>query len=180
MIREICLGKRLTDNRLFGEAFSKVLHDMKNDLPVFCVSSHAYNHFCDSENEKAAGMGFNLKGQTGIGDLRDFCEKMESRDRVVDYKAFLTDVQQVLLQLKSWTEGAFTCAAMTEDEMEEEVKYFRDSMENLTTVRGNLASSLRNIVRGVQKIGAEVDFGSDFFFLSTMIKFNVHYRFEDF
>ena len=77
--------------------------EVARSLPVFCVSSRAYQKLCGRLQKDGNVGGFASKHETEIPQLQDHCRKLTESGREAGCKNFLNGVSQLLSSLALWT-----------------------------------------------------------------------------
>ncbi|TLD13539.1 uncharacterized protein PgNI_04082 [Pyricularia grisea] len=75
-----------------------------DSLPVFCVSSHAYQHLCGrNEQDNFNAEGFRCVEDTEIPQLAKHVQGMTETSRVSHCRRFLNDLLQLVESMSIWT-----------------------------------------------------------------------------
>ena len=77
--------------------------EVARSLPVFCVSSRAYQKLSGRLQKDGNVGGFASKHETEIPQLQDHCRKLTESGREAGCKRFLNGVSQLLSSLALWT-----------------------------------------------------------------------------
>ncbi|KAF2102156.1 hypothetical protein NA57DRAFT_35654, partial [Rhizodiscina lignyota] len=87
-------------------------------LPVFCVSSRAYQKLSGRLEKDSAVSGFTTVEQTEVPQLQDHCRKLTESGRIASARAFLNQLSQLFNSLALWSadtgNGTFMSAAQRE------------------------------------------------------------------
>jgi GTPase SAR1 family protein len=77
--------------------------EVARSLPVFCVSSRAYQKLSGRLEKDGDVNGFTLLNQTGIPDLQAHCRKLTEAGRQDGCKSFLNSLSRLLTSLTLWS-----------------------------------------------------------------------------
>ena len=77
-------------------------HEVARSLPVYCVSSRAYQKLSDRLQKDTDVSGFTAKDQTEIPQLQAHCKKLTERGRQASCRRFLNSLNQLLTSLGLW------------------------------------------------------------------------------
>ncbi|KAH6642388.1 hypothetical protein C7974DRAFT_420684 [Boeremia exigua] len=100
-------------------------------LPVFCVSSRAYQKMCGRLQKDDTVPGFNTPEETGIPQLQAHCKKLTEAGRVQNCRGFLLSVCQLLTTFTIWASNDGIGLEMTEDDKQRQFKYINRRLEEL-------------------------------------------------
>ncbi|KAE8844038.1 hypothetical protein HRS9122_05141 [Pyrenophora teres f. teres] len=103
-----------------------------NSLPVFCVSSRAYQKMCGRMHKDDPVPGFIAPDETEIPQLQAHCRKLTEAGRLQFSRAFLINLAQMLTTFELWLSNDGTGVTMTEENKQEEVSYLRRRLSELT------------------------------------------------
>jgi hypothetical protein len=103
-------------------------------LPVFCVSSRAYQKLSGRLQKDSAVSGFTSPEQTQIPQLQDHCRKITERGRVAASQTFLNNLNQLLNSLSLWALNDGTGSSLTAAEREDQANFLQDQIGNLERV----------------------------------------------
>ncbi|KAF1980770.1 hypothetical protein K402DRAFT_343737 [Aulographum hederae CBS 113979] len=104
--------------------------EVARSLPVFCVSSKAYQKLCGRLQKDSAVPGFQSAEETEIPQLQAHCRKLTEAGRVVTCRTFLNKLVQLLGSLGIWatTEGR---SRLTDDERNDEAGFLKERLRDL-------------------------------------------------
>lgn len=100
-------------------------------LPVFCVSSRAYQKMCGRLRKDDAVPGFKRPEETGMPQLRAHCKKLTEAGRIQTARTFLLSLCQQLTTFTLWASDDGTGLKMTEDEKQKQAKYLEKRLSGL-------------------------------------------------
>ena len=72
-------------------------------LPVFCVSSRAYQRLSGRLEKDSAVSGFTNLEQTEMPQLQDHCRKLTEAGRAASARSFLNGLSQLFTSLSLWS-----------------------------------------------------------------------------
>ncbi|KAL1795846.1 hypothetical protein ACET3X_006070 [Alternaria dauci] len=101
-------------------------------LPVFCVSSRAYQKMCGRLQKDDAVPGFVTREETEVPQLQAHCRKLTEAGRIQTSRAFLTSVCRMLNTFSIWTSDDGTGLKMTSKEKQKQVIYLQQQLNALT------------------------------------------------
>ncbi|KAI9702698.1 MAG: hypothetical protein M1820_006082 [Bogoriella megaspora] len=99
-------------------------------LPVFCVSSRAYQKLCGRMKKDAAVPGFTETEQTEIPKLKQHCIKLTVARRAEGCRQFLNSLSQLLNSLHLWATN--DGGTLTSVQRDNEERLLQDKFANLT------------------------------------------------
>jgi len=113
------------------------------DLPVFCVSSRAYQKLSGRLKKDNKVAGFEDIEQTEIPQLQAHCRKLTENGRQASCRRFLNSLTQLVTSLGLWASDDGTGAKMTGHQRDAERGFLRKKLEELNkrlekTVNGTL------------------------------------------
>ncbi len=76
--------------------------EVARTLPVYCVSSRAYQKLCGRMVKDQAVAGFTRKEETEIPQLQAHCKKLTESGRTVTCRQFLNALNQLLISVRLW------------------------------------------------------------------------------
>ncbi|KAI0583441.1 Dynamin-N domain-containing protein [Pyrenophora tritici-repentis] len=103
-----------------------------NSLPVFCVSSRAYQKMCGRMLKDEPVPGFVSPDETEIPQLQAHCRKLTEAGRLRISRAFLTNLAQILTRFELWLSNDGTSVPVTEESKREGISYLRRKLSELT------------------------------------------------
>ncbi|KAF5847933.1 hypothetical protein GGP41_009209 [Bipolaris sorokiniana] len=102
-------------------------------LPVFCVSSRAYQKMCGRMQKDDNVHGFTSVEETEIPQLQIHCRKLTEAGRIQTSRTFLTGFLQLLITFRLWTSGSSPDLKLTEKDKQQHLKFLERRMEELKT-----------------------------------------------
>ncbi|KAI0876004.1 hypothetical protein GGS24DRAFT_453177 [Hypoxylon argillaceum] len=128
------------DNRDYDEIARK--------LPVFCVSSRAYQQLSGKlEKDDFQSHGYLSVEDTEIPKLQAHARKLTEAGRLHDYRRFLNDLSQLVNSMKLWSANDGTTSNLTDSEKRLEEQHLKKLLNHLEE---ELESSLKqsiNLIR---------------------------------
>lgn len=100
-------------------------------LPVFCVSSRAYQKMCGRLKKDDAVPGFNTPEETEMPQLQAHCKKLTEAGRVQSCRNFLLSVCQLLTTFTLWASNDGSGSKMTDDDKRKQVRYLERRLNEL-------------------------------------------------
>ncbi|KAL5390396.1 hypothetical protein DPSP01_001963 [Paraphaeosphaeria sporulosa] len=105
--------------------------EVADSLPVFCVSSRAYQKMCGRLKKDEAVPGFQTQEETQIPQLKSHCMKLTQGGRIRDCRAFLTSFCSTLTALFLWASDDGTGPQMTDAKKQEQAHYLAKRLADL-------------------------------------------------
>ncbi|KAH6846627.1 hypothetical protein B0T12DRAFT_444041 [Alternaria alternata] len=118
--------------------------EVARSLPVFCVSSRAYQKMCGRMQKDDGVPGFVDPQDTEVPQLQAHCRKLTEGGRIQTSRAFLTTVCQMLNTFSLWTSDDGTGLQMTKEETQKQVIHLQQRLNELTN---GLEAAIRTCVR---------------------------------
>jgi hypothetical protein len=106
--------------------------EVARSLPVFCVSSRAYQKMCGRMQKDDGVPGFVTPEETEIPQLQAHCKKLTEGGRIQTSRAFLTSVCQIVNTFSLWTSNDGTGLKMTDDEKQKQITHLQRRLSELT------------------------------------------------
>ncbi|KAJ4289692.1 hypothetical protein N0V90_011021 [Kalmusia sp. IMI 367209] len=100
-------------------------------LPVFCVSSRAYQKMCGRFKNDEDVPGFQTVEGTGIPQLQTHCRMLTENGRIQTCRAFLTNLCHLLTTISLWISHDGTGLKMTDDDKCKEIDYLHKEFNKL-------------------------------------------------
>ncbi|KAJ4989063.1 tat pathway signal sequence [Stagonosporopsis vannaccii] len=100
-------------------------------LPVFCVSSRAYQKMCGRLQKDDAVPGFNTFEETGVPQLQAHCKMLTEAGRVQTCRSFLLSVCQLLTAVTLWASSDCAGLHMTDDDKQKQVSHINRRLDEL-------------------------------------------------
>lgn len=108
--------------------------ELARNLPIFCVSAHAYQKLAGRLEEDAVQVaGFATLGDTEIPQLQEHARKSTEGGRISTCLLFLTELNQLLNSMRLWA-AASTCTTVGEKEQMVDEKVLRARLMKLENV----------------------------------------------
>ena len=117
-------------------------------LPVFCVSSRAYQKMCGRLQKDDVVPGFNTPEETEMPQLQAHCKKLTEAGRVQTCRNFLLSVCQLLTTFTLWASNDGTVLKMTDDDKRKQVKYVE---RRLTELEGGLEACVKTCLNAMKR-----------------------------
>ena len=136
------------------DAEARDYEEVARSLPVFCVSSRAYQKLKGRFRKDPNITGFTTTDETEIPQLQAHCEKLTESGRSANCKAFINKLSMLLNSLTLWASSDGTGANMTAEQRAREAKYLQKGLSNLESVSSRSPASmykygiLRIFIRG--------------------------------
>jgi GTPase SAR1 family protein len=116
-------------------------------LPVFCVSSRAYQKMCGRMQKDDGVPGFVTPEETEVPQLQDHCKKLTEGGRIQTSRTFLTSVCQMLTTFNLWMANDGTSLKMTDEDMRKQVIHLKRRLSELTD---GLDAAIRACIREIR------------------------------
>lgn len=100
-------------------------------LPVFCVSSRAYQKMCGRLRKDDAVPGFDSPEETEMPQLQAHCKKITEAGRMQSARNFLLSVCQQLTTFCLWASNNGSGVKMTDDDKRRQVRYVERRLSEL-------------------------------------------------
>ncbi|KAF2443457.1 hypothetical protein P171DRAFT_495215 [Karstenula rhodostoma CBS 690.94] len=105
--------------------------EVANSLPVFCVSSRAYQKMCGRLKKDEAVPGFQTPEETQVPQLKTHCIKLTQGGRIRACRAFLNSFCSTLTPLFLWASNDGTGPQMTDAKKQEQANYLAKRLVGL-------------------------------------------------
>lgn len=116
-------------------------------LPVFCVSSRAYQKMCGRLQKDDAVPGFNTPEETEMPQLQAHCKKLTEAGRIQNARAFLLSLCQQLTTFTLWASNNDS-VKMTDDDKRKQSNYVG---RHLGELEKGLESAIRACLNTMKK-----------------------------
>ncbi len=103
-------------------------------LPVFCVSSRAYQKLQGRLRKDPHIAGFTTIEETEIPQLQAHCEKLTENGRSANCRSFINKLNQLLNSLVLWASSDGTGATTTPEQRARDDEFLQKGLKNLETV----------------------------------------------
>jgi hypothetical protein len=100
-------------------------------LPVFCVSSRAYQKMSGRLQKDDPVPGFKVPEETEMPQLQAHCAKLTESGRTQTARSFLLNLCQQLTTFSLWASDDGTGLKMTDDDKRKQVRYLEKRLEEL-------------------------------------------------
>ena len=117
-------------------------------LPVFCVSSRAYQKLSGRLQKDGGVNGFTSLGQTEIPQLQAHCRKLTEAGRLQGCKSFLNNLSRLLTSLGLWASDDGS-SSDTSTQQRKMMQAF--VTKNLQTLKHQLAEAVRHTMEDVKE-----------------------------
>ncbi len=125
----------LKDAELFDPDFQQRNYsEVAAQLPVFCVSSKAYQKMCGRLEQDESVSGFPSLEDTEIPGLRKHAQDIVRETRVATLHMFFNLLSQFLTSIKMQVVVSTQPLNLQEDLREQELKFLKDSVRKLRRV----------------------------------------------
>ncbi|XP_014558036.1 hypothetical protein COCVIDRAFT_14750 [Bipolaris victoriae FI3] len=115
-------------------------------LPVFCVSSRAYQKMCGRMQKDDNVHGFTSLEETEIPQLQIHCKKLTEAGRIQSSRTFLAGFLQLLITFRLWTSENSPDLKLSEKDKQQHLEFLVRRMEELNT---GFDDSVRTCVKQV-------------------------------
>lgn len=124
-----------------------------DSLPVFCISSRAYQALNGRFDEMdAQNMGYNTLAETGIPQLIAHCIKMTELNRIARNRSFMGEVTNLLLSLSLWSSGDNASRKLSAEQRGKERRLLKC---DLKVLRSRLGKAVDVAVRDIREAQAD-------------------------
>ncbi|KAG9195536.1 hypothetical protein G6011_00657 [Alternaria panax] len=113
-------------------------------LPVFCVSSRAYQKMCGRMQKDDEVPGFVTPEETEVPQLQAHCRKLTEGGRIQTSRAFMTSVCQMLNTFSLWASNDGIGLKMSSEEKQKQIVYLQRRLSELTE---GLEAAIRACIR---------------------------------
>jgi hypothetical protein len=103
-------------------------------LPVFCVSSRAYQKLCGRMKKDDDVPGFTAPEETEIPFLQEHCKRLTESGRIQTSRAFLMNLCQLLTTFNLWAANDGTGLKMSDNDKHKQVNYLLRRLKELEDV----------------------------------------------
>lgn len=111
--------------------------ELARSLPVFCVSSRAYQKLSGRLKKDTATPGFTSVEETGMVQLKAHCKKLTETGRLNQCKVFLNGLSSLLLSLNLWGSNDGTGHNLSKEEKDREKIVVKRLLDNLEDAMDN-------------------------------------------
>ncbi|PSN67808.1 hypothetical protein BS50DRAFT_550852 [Corynespora cassiicola Philippines] len=117
--------------------------EVARSLPVFCVSSRAYQKMCGRLQKDEAVHGFTTKEETEIPQLQAHCKKLTEGRRIHASRAFLLDFAQQINTFWLWASNDDTASSMTDEDKQKQIEWLN---RRLSELENGFIEAIKNCV----------------------------------
>ncbi|ORY18048.1 hypothetical protein BCR34DRAFT_474147 [Clohesyomyces aquaticus] len=122
--------------------------EVARSLPVFCVSSRAYQKMSGRLQKDDGVPGFKTPEETEIPQLQAHCKKLTETGRMQTARTFLLNMCQQLATFHMWASNDGTGLKLSDDEKRAEVKYLD---KRLTELDKGLEKAVETSIKSVKR-----------------------------
>jgi hypothetical protein len=126
--------------------------EVARSLPVFCVSSRAYQKMSGRLARDNDVPGFRTAEETEIPQLQAHCKKLTEAGRAVNCRAFLGSICQLLTSLGLWAANDGTGVNLTDDQLAAETRFLKNSLK---TLEKSLEGAVRDCLKEIHETLSE-------------------------
>ena len=108
--------------------------EVARSLPVFCVSSRAYQKLQGRLRKEPAVPGFESAEETEMPQLQAHCKELTKAGRSANCKRFINNLSQLLNSLVLWASSDGTGEHLTTEQREREAKLLSSQLKRLEDV----------------------------------------------
>ncbi|OCK74971.1 hypothetical protein K432DRAFT_409418 [Lepidopterella palustris CBS 459.81] len=116
-------------------------------LPVFCVSSRAYQKLCGRLKKDEPVPGFKTVKETEIPQLQAHCKKLTEAGRAQSCRSYLNSLSQLLNSLILWSSKDGTSLKLSDADKQKESHYLRKKLEELEKDLENAVTTCVNDIK---------------------------------
>ena len=106
-------------------------YEVSRSLPVFCVSSRAYQKLRGRLQRDNKVPGFRSAEETEIPQLQAHCKKLTEAGRASNCRAFLTNLSQTLNSLRLWASNDGTGINLSDAQLAAESRFLKLRLKDL-------------------------------------------------
>lgn len=107
-------------------------NEVANSLPVFCVSSRAYQKLSGRlEKDDFQSHGFLSVEDTEVPKLQEHARKLTEAGRTAHYRRLLNDLSQLINSMRLWSTNDGTQSTLTDSEKRREEQHLNKLLSNL-------------------------------------------------
>ncbi|KAI1502724.1 Dynamin family-domain-containing protein [Biscogniauxia marginata] len=113
-------------------------------LPVFCVSSRAYQKLCGRLKRDEEVQGFDSIGETEIPQLRNHAKLLTESGRITASKSFLNAYMKLLNSLFIWTANHEAEIELSDNEKQREASFLETDLAKIAEDMNSMVRQVRN------------------------------------
>lgn len=126
--------------------------EVARSLPVFCVSSRAYQKIQGRLQRDKAVPGFRTAEETEIPQLQAHCKKLTEAGRASNCRNFLTNLSQLLNSLGLWASNDGIGLNLTDAQLAAETRFLKLRLQKLEE---SLEKSVKECLKDMNETLAE-------------------------
>ncbi|KAF2834718.1 hypothetical protein M501DRAFT_963774 [Patellaria atrata CBS 101060] len=131
-IRELDKAEEEDDDENFNpDEDVRDYEEVARSLPVFCVSSKAYQKLCGRLTKDSGVLGFKTKEATEIPQLQQHCKKLTEAGRAANCRKFLNSLSQLVNSLILWSKNDGTGLKLSADQRQSEQAFLQKRLKDL-------------------------------------------------
>jgi GTPase SAR1 family protein len=119
-------------------------------LPVFCVSSRAYQTLSGHFQQDGKIRGFQEVDQTELPQLKEHCMRMTVNNRIASSRMFLENLTRMLLSMSLWSSNDGSGVKLSNEEKEQERKILGRRLLELEKALDAATESALKSIKGAQ------------------------------
>ncbi|KAK7531727.1 uncharacterized protein J3D65DRAFT_124748 [Phyllosticta citribraziliensis] len=105
--------------------------EVARSLPVFCVSSRAYQKLCGRLRRDKAVPGFKDVSETEVPKLQAHCKQLTEAGRIACARRFLNSLNQFLTSMSLWATNDGPSSLISADQRRQEQTFLKQKLEEL-------------------------------------------------
>ena len=129
--------------------------EVARSLPVFCVSSRAYQKLSDRLQKDSDVPGFTTKDQTEIPQLQAHCRKLTENGRAANCRRFLNSLNRLVSSLALWASDDGSVPKLNAQQHDSEQRFLQRRLEDLKKA---LDKTVKSTVEDIQETMARYIF----------------------
>ncbi|KAF8866379.1 hypothetical protein BDZ45DRAFT_639507 [Acephala macrosclerotiorum] len=126
--------------------------EVASSLPVFCVSSRAYQKVQGRLRHDKDVPGFRSAEETEIPQLQAHCKKLTEAGRASNCRVFLTNLYNVLNSLSLWATNDDTGLKLTDTQLAAETRFLKTRLQ---TLEKSLENAVKECLKSMNDALAE-------------------------
>ncbi|KAF2688782.1 hypothetical protein K458DRAFT_414486 [Lentithecium fluviatile CBS 122367] len=121
--------------------------EVARSLPVFCVSSRAYQKMCGRLKKDENVPGFKTLEETEMPQLQAHCRKLTEAGRIQTCRSFLLSLCAQLTTFQLWASYDGTGIKMTDEDKQKQFKYLQTRLRQLEEGLEKAVAACLNIMK---------------------------------
>ncbi|KAK8172007.1 hypothetical protein BKA80DRAFT_195350 [Phyllosticta citrichinensis] len=105
--------------------------EVARSLPVFCVSSRAYQKLCGRLKRDKTVPGFKDVSETEVPKLQAHCKQLTEAGRIASARRFLNNLNQFLTSMSLWATNDGPSSLISADQRRQEQTFLKQKLEEL-------------------------------------------------